>query len=166
MKEEIKTIIKSVSDSKKVKTIIIIIACFAVASLIFQAGEIVGFKKASFGKHWGENYERNFGMVKHNRMMGDMPDRLPNAHGAIGRVAKIELPNIIVTDKGGVEKIVVLGSDTLIKKGQDNIEQKDLLLNDFIVVVGTPDDKGQVVAKLIRVMPSPMMEIQSEIIKK
>jgi hypothetical protein len=166
MKEKIKTIVKSVSDSKKVKTMIMIIACFAVASIIFQAGEIVGFKKASFGKHWGENYERNFGMVKHDRMMGEMPDRLPNAHGAIGKVAKIELPNIIVTDRDGVEKIVVLGADTLIKKGQDNIEQKDLLLNDFVVVVGSPDDKGQVVAKLIRVMPSPLMGTQAEVIKK
>ncbi|MCX6755985.1 MAG: hypothetical protein NTX85_01450 [Candidatus Nomurabacteria bacterium] len=165
MKEEIKTIVKSVSDSKKVKRMIVIIACFAVLSIVFQAGVVVGFKKASFGKHWGENYERNFGMVKHNRMMGDTPDRLPNAHGAIGKIAKIELPNIIVTDNDGIEKIVVLNVETLIKKGPENILEKDLLINDFIVVVGTPNDKGQIVAKLIRVIPSPMMGAKAEVIK-
>lgn len=156
MKEEIKTIMKSVSDSKKVKSMIIVIACFAVAALIFQAGEIVGFKKASFGKHWGENYEKNFGMVKYNRMMGGMPDRLPNAHGAIGRVVKIELPNIIVTDKGGVEKVVVLDDDVLIKKGQDSVLTKDIAVNDFVVVIGSPNEKGQINARLIRIMPVPL----------
>ena len=157
MKEEIKTIIKSVSDSKKVKAMIVVIACIAIAALIFQAGVVVGFKKASFGKHWGENYEKNFGMVRHNRMMGDLPDRLPNAHGAIGKVAKIELPNIIVTDKDGVEKVVVLDDDTLIKKGQDNILEKDIVVNDFVVVVGSPNDQGQILAKLIRIMPEPVI---------
>ena len=119
--------------------------------LIFSAGITVGFHKASFGRVWGENYERNFGMMPNRQMFGR--DNFPNAGGAVGKIIKIELPTIIVQDKNNIEKVVLIKENTSIQKAKENIAVNDLKIDDFIVVIGNPNEQGQVEAKLIRITP-------------
>jgi hypothetical protein len=131
-----------------------------IAMLIFSAGIIVGFHKASFGRAWGENYNENFGMGHRIASMGGiektgMMDYFPNAHGAVGKIIKIELPNIIVQDKDNTEKSVLIGADTKIQQGRIDVATADLKIDDFVVIIGTPDDKGIIEAKFIRVLPQP-----------
>ncbi|MCX6751407.1 MAG: hypothetical protein NT161_01415 [Candidatus Nomurabacteria bacterium] len=146
--------IKKVFESKISTRILIIIGVVIVAMLIFSAGIFVGFRKASFGRDWGENYERNFGMRSGGMMFGR--NNFPNAHGAIGKIIKIELPTMIVQDtKDNTEKIILTKDDTRIQKMMSEITLNDLVINDYIVVIGSPNNQGQIEAKLIRVMPSP-----------
>lgn len=122
--------------------------------LIFSAGVSVGFRKASFGRAWGDNYERNFGMMPPGRM-GLERDSFPNAHGAIGKIIKIELPTLIVQDKENTEKVILIGDDTRIQKMRESLKINELKINDFVVIIGSPNDKGQIEAKFIRLMPIP-----------
>lgn len=143
-----------VFESKILVGILYGIGIVIVLTLIFSMGVSVGFHKASFGRAWGDNYERNFGMMPDRPMFGG--DNFPNAHGAAGKIIKIELPTIIVQDKDNTEKVVLIKDDTQIQKIREQATKNDLKIDDFIVVIGTPNEQGQIEAKFIRVMPIGM----------
>ena len=128
------------------------IGILIIALIIFYAGVTVGFNKASFGRTWAENYERNFGFVPDHSLFGI--NNFPNANGAIGKIIKIELPTIIVQDKDNIEEVILTTESTQIQKMKSNITTNDLKLDDFVVVIGTPNTKGEIEAKFIRVMPA------------
>jgi hypothetical protein len=158
--KEIKESIKKMFESKKVLFIASILGVLIIISLIFQAGVYVGFQKASFGRDWGENYGRNFGMMRGDGrdLIGGMRNQknFPNAYGAVGKILKIELPTIIVQDKDGTEKVVLIKDDTGIRLMKEDIKASILKIDDFIVVIGSPNTEGQIEAKLIRLMPADM----------
>ena len=145
--------LEKIFKSKVLVRILYGVGIVVVLGLIFSAGVSVGFHRASFGKAWGDNYERNFGM-RPNRP-DFMGDNFPNAHGAIGKIIKMELPTIIVQDKDNTEKVILIKDDTQVEKMKDKIQASDLKMDDFIVVIGSPNDKGQIEAKFIRLMPAP-----------
>ena len=129
------------------------IGSMIILILVFSLGVSVGFHKASFGRAWGDNYERNFGMMPNRPGFGK--DNFPNGHGAIGKIIKIEIPTIIVQDKNNTEKVILLKDDTKIEKMAKDIKVNELAIDNFIIVIGSPNDKGQIEAKLLRVMPVP-----------
>jgi hypothetical protein len=147
--------IKSFFESKFLFKILCGIGIVVVALTLFYAGVIVGFHKASFGRSWEENYERNFGFGP-DRPSFDA-NNFPNANGAIGKIIKIELPTIIVQDKDNTEKVILISSNTQIEKMKANITTNDLTIDDFVVVIGTPNTQGEIEAKFIRVMPVGML---------
>lgn len=157
--KEINENIKKVFESKKILKAIVVIGILIATSLVFQAGVFVGFHKASFGRNWGDNYERNFGIKRDNhggfREEMGLTDNFPNASGAVGKIIKIELPTIIVQDKDGTEKVILTKDDTTIRSMKKDITKNDLKVNDFIVVIGSPNTEGQIEAKLIRFIPNP-----------
>ena len=161
--EETKKNIRKVFESKSLFAILLILGILIVASLIFSLGMIIGFHKANFEHDWEEHYEANFGMgYRNGSMMGGldsagMMNNFPNAHGAIGKIIKIELPNIIVEDKDNTEKVISTTDDTNIQTGKMAITTADLKLDDYVIVIGNPDDKGVIEAKLIRVIPAPAL---------
>ena len=144
-------------ESKILVGILYGVGIVIVLILIFSAGISVGFHKASFGRAWGENYERNFGLMPPNHDLGFGEENFPNANGAVGKIIKIELPTIIVADKDNTEKVVLIKDDTKIEKMKMEIKSSDLAIDDFVVVIGSPNDKGQIEAKFIRIMPAGML---------
>ena len=86
---------------------------------------------------------------------GPIRGHSPNAHGAVGKILKIELPTIIVEDKDATEKVIVLTENTKIQNGTTTVTPLDLKINDFIITIGSPNDQGQVEAKFIRILPAP-----------
>ena len=151
-------------ESKISIKILYSVGIIIVLVLVFSLGVSVGFHKASFGRAWGENYEKNFGMMPNRPGFGK--DNFPNAHGAIGRIIKIELPTITVQDKNNTEKIVLLNTDTRIEKKMQEIKTNELAIDDFIIAIGSPNNEGKIEAKLVRVMPAPEllnnMQIKNE----
>lgn len=152
--KEVKEKIAKVFESKIFVGILYGIGIVIILLFVLRAGISIGFHKASFGRAWGDNYERNFGMMPGRPMFGG--DNFPNAHGAAGKIIKIELPTIIVQDKDNTEKVVLLKNDTQIQKIKENITSSDLKIDDFAVIVGNPNSTGQIEAKLIRIMPAGM----------
>ena len=158
MNNETKTKIKNALNSKTFKIIVYILGILTIAFLIFEAGMVAGFRKASFGRDWGENYEKNFGSPHRMQVgdrLGDMGN-LPNAHGAIGKIIKIELPNIVVLDgKDKTEKVIIINDDTEIRMMKNIISSNELKEGLDVMVIGSPNSSGQIEAKLIRVVPAP-----------
>ncbi|MFA6257570.1 MAG: hypothetical protein WC671_00990 [Candidatus Paceibacterota bacterium] len=150
--EKISRDIKKVFESKVFIKILYGIAIAIVLLFVLSIGISIGFRKASFGRAWGENYTRNFGMMPNRQMFGR--DNFPNANGAIGKIIKIELPTLIVEDKNNTEKLILIKEDTKIQKMMSVINASDLTVDDYVVVIGSPNNQGQIEAKFIRIMPA------------
>jgi hypothetical protein len=77
-----------------------------------------------------------------------------NAHGSDGQILKIAGNTITIKGRNGVEQNILVDAGTSIKNNQLDLKITDLKVNDNIVVFGSPDDSGQVLAKLIRIVPN------------
>lgn len=159
---EIKTKAKKIIESKTFRTIIYTIGVIALVFIIFQAGMVVGFKRASFGRDWGDNYATNFGSPLMGPQMmgqrfGDLNNNLPNAHGAIGKIISLDLPTIVVLDeKDNTEKSVLINDKTKIIEQRDIVGSSELKVDDYVIVIGNPNSSGQIEALLIRFLPVPL----------
>jgi hypothetical protein len=80
-------------------------------------------------------------------------DEFIEGHGTFGEIIKIEGNNLVVKGRGNVEKVIIVTEKTVIKSGREDIKFSDLKIGDMIVIIGSPNDKGQIEAKLIRVFP-------------
>lgn len=155
--------LKEFSQSKVFKGFIIGLGTFLIVLVIFQAGVFVGFRKAGFSQRLGENYGRIFGDDKRpsnmmNGMFEGMPfDNLPGGHGAVGPVIKVSLSTIVVAEPNNIEKMILIGDKTIIRKFRDEIKISDILTGDFVSVIGEANSKGEIEAKLIRVMPESLV---------
>jgi hypothetical protein len=58
-----------------------------------------------------------------------------------------------VQDKNNIEKVILINTNTQIQEMRGNVATGDLKIDDFVVVIGTPNPQGQIEAKFIRVMP-------------
>lgn len=140
--------------SKLFKGILIGIAGLILLLLAFKAGTMMGFRKAGFSYKWGENYHRNFGGPR-GGFFGNFSggDFMGGAHGVFGQLIKIDGTTLVMKDNLNAEKIVLIKSDTAITGLRENVKPADLKVNDNIVVIGEPNDAGQIEAKFIRLMP-------------
>jgi|SRR3989338_5021386 len=127
---------------------------FILLLLAFKAGMAVGFKKASFSYRWGENYHRNFGGPKGGFFREFSDNDLTNAHGVFGEIIKIDGTTLIIKGADGVEKAVLAGADASIRRFSEAVKAEELKVGDRVVVIGEPNDSGQIEAKLIRIMPA------------
>lgn len=155
IKNKIKTFLESITFKKTIYILGILVLIF----IIFQAGMIVGFRKATFGRDWGDNYTKNFGSphrgFKLGENFGDFGN-LPNAHGAMGKIIKIDLPNIVVSDgKDQTEKIITINDKTEIRRMRDVVSVNELKVDEYVIVIGNPNSTGQIEAKLIRFITAP-----------
>lgn len=139
----------------------------ALLLLSFKTGEFVGYKKARFSYRWAENYHQNFGGPQSGFMRGPMGKFMPapmngfmrdvagkdymNAHGITGAILKIDGSTIVIQGQDGIEKTVLVSDNTIIKKRRGTVALKDLKVNDTVVIIGSPNDQGQIEAKLIRI---------------
>lgn len=150
--------IKKLSESKTTKKVIKIGVVVVLALVIFQAGQLVGLKRAEFSFRMADNYYTNFdsrfdrkGAMRPMGMMNERP--FTESHGAAGKIIKISLPTITVSTPDNFEKTIYISSSTLIREFREVVASSSLKIDDLVVVVGEPTENGQIRAKLIRVMP-------------
>lgn len=141
-------------EPKIFKRIILGIGVFIILLLVFQLGVYVGFRKAQFSFRWGDNYHRNFGGPRGGFLRDFEGKDFINGHGISGTIAKIDGNNIIIKDRDGVEKIIIVTNSASIKKGRADIRLSDLKIDDRMVVIGSPKDDGSIEAKIVRIFDS------------
>jgi hypothetical protein len=134
--------------------LLIALAMIVVIAFVFAAGVLVGHEKARFSERWGENYYRNI-MGPGGRGMMNFGRPEFNAHSGFGQIIKIEGNSLIVKGEDNVEKAIIVNDKTVIREFSQGLKLSDLQVGENIVVIGAPDNQGQVVASLIRVMPTP-----------
>lgn len=158
-------------QSPKVSVALRILVALLVMIVIFWTGVAVGWRKAEFSYRFSDNYYRSFGgrgFSPMNMMGIPDPDDLIGGHGATGQVISVNLPTVIVSDRNGIEKTILITPDTIVRGGRDDIASTTITDRDVIVVLGVPSGKGQIIAKLVRILPpsAPMIGSTSPIIKK
>jgi len=135
------------------RLLIIILACLILV-FVFSLGVLVGHERARFSVRFGENYYNNImgpggpGMMNFGRPQF-------NARGAFSQIIKIEGNNIVVKGQNNAEKIITVNEKTVIREFDQDLKIGDLKVDENIVVIGVPNEQGQIEAKLIRVMPEP-----------
>jgi hypothetical protein len=142
--------LKTFYTSKKVKYALGALVLLAVLLFVFQAGVIVGISRANFSGQLGDNYSRMFD--------GGHPEGVtPNAplgYGTSGKILSLSNGTITVGAGDNTEKIVKITADTIIRVSHSQATTTDLKVGDSIVVVGSPDTKGEIEARLIRIVPT------------
>ncbi|MBI3442287.1 MAG: hypothetical protein HY007_00760 [Candidatus Sungbacteria bacterium] len=125
------------------------------ALLIFQAGMFVGYRKAAFSYRWGQDYYHTFGGRRKNFLAGMDRGEFPSAHGTIGKIIKIDLPTFVIEGQDKTEQVVLTNDQTTVRRFRETIKPADLKPDDYVVVIGDPNDTSQIEARLIRLMPFP-----------
>lgn len=152
-------------QSKSSKLTACAIGLLILLLFTFKVGMKTGELKARHSYRWAENYQNNFAGPRGGFMRGDwrkMPkNEFINAHGVFGEIIKIDLSAdpaqasvFVIKDNDGVEKVVLAKEGVSIRRFRDSIKLGDLNMGDNVVVIGEPNDLGQIEAKLIRIMPA------------
>jgi hypothetical protein len=140
--------------SKWFKAVVFGIAVIIVFLAGFRAGTFIGFRKANFSYKWGENYHQNFGGPRAGFFGNFGGEGFMDAHGVFGQIMKIDGLTLVIKGADNVEKIVLVKDDTIIRNQKETLTSSDLKTNDFITVIGGPNDSGQIEAKFIRILPA------------
>ncbi len=135
------------------KWIIIGLVGFVVIILAFGAGVKVGISKAKYSYRWTESYHKNFAGPR-GGFLDDWrkfpADDFISGHGAFGEIIEIKDNGFVINGRENVEKVVIINQKTTIIKGRETIKD-GLKVGDRVVIIGSPNDEGQIEAKLIRV---------------
>ncbi len=124
--------------------------------LVFGLGMFVGGTKAKFSYRWAEQYHKMFAGPK-SGFFGDWRTPFPpmkdfiESHGTIGEIIKINNKELVVKGKNDLEKLIILTEKTVIQKGKAILKKENLNVSDLVVIIGSPNQKGQIEAKLIRI---------------
>ena len=166
---------KNIEEKKEIrikrdtlKWIIIGLAGFMIIVLVFGLGMFVGANKARFSYRWAENYHKNFGGPV-GGFMNNLRTPPPNnefigGHGTFGEIIKIGESDLVIKGRENIEKLIIINQGTIIASGRREVVKTDLKVGEQVMVIGTPNDQGQIEAKFIRifdtsVMMGPMMNI-------
>jgi len=121
----------------------------------YQVGVFMGYRRAMYSFRWGQNYHRNFGGPPRG-FFGDIKDSslgFTDAHGIFGSVLKIEGSTLIILDKDQTEKKVLTTSLTSIRRANETIPISNIFATERVVIIGSPNEEGQIEARLIRLFP-------------
>jgi len=139
--------------SKTFLIVVIILVELVLLVGVFDLGMKVAFRKARFTYSWMNNYPANFGMPG-GRFMDHNPGdhEFINDSGVSGQIVSIKDNLITIKGTDNNEKTISVSAGTAIRKGFTDIKLTDLKAGDKVVIIGEDDDKGQIEAKLIRVL--------------
>lgn len=147
--------INAIFQSRGFKLAAISVVAVLILLGILKVGITVGYAKARFSYQWAENYHKNFAGPA-GGFAGDWW-RSPSAeytegHGAFGEVLTMQESGFAMRGRGDIEKSVLIDTDTTVRRGHRSSEEtNDLSVGDYVVVVGSPNEEGQIVASLIRI---------------
>ena len=102
----------------------------------------------------GENYGRNFGGVNG---IG-LPDKsLPDPNGISGKILSItsdtaSTTTLVIADTQNPEEKVLIDSNTIIRDHENTVDASSLSVGSSVVVIGTPNNQGEIEANLIRII--------------
>jgi len=156
--EENKPIKQNDVALKVIKTILVII----IFLIIFRLGVFVGETKARFSFRWLENYQKNFagprgGFINDWQKLPFPPGDILEAHGTFGKIIKINGEDFVIEGKGNVERIIKVSENTIIRSFTNmnaSLKLSDLKIGDYVMIIGSANEQGQIDAQFIRVLNS------------
>ncbi len=147
--------LKAFVQSKSFQWVLVGVVGAVVVLLIFQAGLLVGYRKASFAYRFGDNYYRAFEHRPPSPFNMPIQTDFISAHGGAGKVISVSLPTFVIAGPDEREQVVLVTDETLLRRFDTEILASDIKVDDFTVVLGAPNESSQIEAKFIRILPSP-----------
>lgn len=145
--------IKEIGKSKWFHRILIGIGVFIAALLVFQLGQFVGFRRANFSYRHGEMFYRGFSNRGERPMDSFFGRDFLMGNGIVGRVLQVSTSSLVVMEQNGVERVVLVTPETLLRSFREAFLLSDLKEGDMLTIIGTSGTDGEVTAKLIRILP-------------
>ena len=125
-----------------------------VITLVFGAGVAVGEKKAKFSYRWAEQYHNMFAGPRQG-FLGDFRNfprgEFIESRGSFGEIIKINDTDFVINGQNNTEKVILITDQTIIEMGREALKKEDLKVGDMAVIIGSPNGKGEIEAKLIRI---------------
>ena len=135
------------------KPLILTLIAVIILLAVYQAGVFVGYRKATYSFRWSQNYHQMFAGPPQG-FIGDVQGQaFMDAHGIFGPVLRADPTDLIIQDKDQMEKVIHIDPTTSIIRLHDIVSATSIQTNDRVVIIGQPDDRGEIDAKLIRVFP-------------
>ncbi len=139
------------------KWTVITLASLIILIGAFALGVKVGYHEASFALDWQRDYPKNFVDYTGAPVAPGTPGPEFRSHGLVGVVLNVDNGELILKDNGdSTEKKILVGDDTTIRQNNSSLKLSDLKASSTIVVIGEPDDQGQIEARFIRVLGPQM----------
>ena len=144
---------ENIISSKKVRLTAGVIGALILALLIFHAGVVFGSHRNSFGGPSSRS-GMNRGFRPPFLPSGfELPHGfIPNSHGAVGTITAITLPTLTMETREGTSQTILVGTSTMVRDMRDGTTTT-LSVGNQIIVIGQPDSRGRIDAKLIRMLP-------------
>jgi hypothetical protein len=136
-----------------INKIIIILVAFILLFSVFSLGMFVGERKANFSFRWAEQYHKNFAGPRNGFFQDFMGKDFMESNGTFGKIIQINEDSIIVSGRENPEKVISITKNTIIRCQKKDMSISDFKINDEVIIIGEPNQDGQIDAKLIRVMP-------------
>lgn len=133
-------------QNKWLKIILVAVGAVLALCILFGAGVFVLRWSSQSGSRPAGLLRRTFG--------------LGAGHGAIGKIQTLGDQTITLELRDGTMQAVRVDSKTRIERNRKRITFQDLRVEDRIIVVGSPDGQGQIVAEWIHVFsPAPGLRV-------
>ncbi len=152
---------------QSLKLVVLVLLAFVAVLIVLRIGMFVGYQRAEYSFHWGDQYHQMFGGPAKGFLDDFDGHGFVDAHGLFGEVLEVRGNEIAMRDKDGTEKIVITTPETVIRRQMQTLTLHQVVPQMRIVIIGEPDDDGRVEAKMIRVfdqvpshvplLPSPSM---------
>jgi hypothetical protein len=134
-----------------------VVAGLIVLSFVFHAGVRVGFNKAShsFERRGNPSFAPMGGRSREASPFMERGE-LGETHGAFGAISGIVGDVYTITDRNNEQRAVLISDSAPVMKGGERVSRTTLVVGNVIAVIGDTNDAGQVVARIIRIMPKQM----------
>jgi hypothetical protein len=146
---------KNLFEKKPFVQLLSVLSILLVAWIIFAAGMLIGYHKASFSKDRDEAYRTSLGSPNSPfaPLMRDADDADP--HGAMGQIVSVDLPLIMIKGPSSAEQVVILSSSTMIRLLRGTASTSDLKSGEYAIAIGAPNSTGEIQASFVRIIPAP-----------
>lgn len=143
---------KKAAPSGATRLFLYVLGIVLVVLLIFHAGFVAGSRHRSYPGEGG------LGFRVHAPGFGEMRlprGFLPHGHGTVGTIQSISTSSITLQTRDGSSQTVLVSDKTLIRNSDGSASSSALTKGLPVIVLGTPDETGQISAELIRLLPPP-----------
>ncbi len=147
---------KELKEKKWLVWILVAAGELTLLLLVFRVGEVIGVNRANFDAAWEQNYSRFFGAPHPDGFLeefNELPPPVP-AFGNTGTVLSVAGGRLVIQDNHLNEKTVTISSSTTIRFGSGTITASQIPDGAQIVIIGAPNQQGEIVARFIRIFPN------------
>src|SRR3989344_4841743 len=70
-------------------------------------------------------------------------------------ISIVTLGTFVVAGPDNVEKTIRVSDETLFREFREELSSEDIVIGSFVVVLGSPNEGGEIEATLVRFLPPP-----------